>query len=160
MTEKKTYSEKLKDPRWQKKRLKILERDEFTCQECADSESTLHVHHRYYIRGAEPWEYPDEALQTLCEHCHQSEREYRAGAEEELLHAMRRNFSYGETIDLAVSLLNGVEKTPQHLPEVILGALCYTLTHPELQKGMIDRYFEALKAKREAYEAREKGGGK
>jgi len=27
-----TYSEKLKDPRWQKKRLEILSRDNFTCE--------------------------------------------------------------------------------------------------------------------------------
>ena len=159
MTKKKTYSEKLKDPRWQKKRLKILERDEFTCQSCFDSESTLHVHHRYYIRGAEPWGYPNEALQTLCESCHEEEREFWPGAEAELIHAMKRNFSYSETIELAVSILNGVENTPQHIPEVILGAMCYTLTHPELQKEMIDRYFDALEATREAYEARGKGVG-
>lgn len=31
-----TYSQKLRDPRWQKKRLEILERDSFTCQHCHD----------------------------------------------------------------------------------------------------------------------------
>ena len=29
-----TYTEKLKDPRWQKKRLEILERDNWECQDC------------------------------------------------------------------------------------------------------------------------------
>lgn len=38
------YLEKLKDPRWQKRRLEIFQRDEFTCQVCFDTESTLHVH--------------------------------------------------------------------------------------------------------------------
>ena len=150
MTKKKTYSEKLRDPRWQKKRLRVLERDEWTCQGCGDSESTLHVHHRYYTKGAEPWEYPDGSLQTLCEDCHQTENEYRPGAEAELLHAMRRHFSYDEVSDLAVSILNGVEITPQHMPRVILEAVCYTLTHPELQKEMIDRYIGASRAQREA----------
>lgn len=28
----KTYAEKLKDPRWQKRRLEIFERDDWTCQ--------------------------------------------------------------------------------------------------------------------------------
>ena len=37
------YSQKLKDPRWQKKRLQILERDEWNCQICHDNESTLVV---------------------------------------------------------------------------------------------------------------------
>ena len=31
----------------------------------------LHVHHNYYIAGKHPWEYPDEALVTLCWHCHE-----------------------------------------------------------------------------------------
>ena len=30
----------------------------------------LNVHHSYYIRGKKPWEYPDDALVTLCEDCH------------------------------------------------------------------------------------------
>ncbi len=39
------YSEKLKDPRWQKKRLEIFQRDEFHCQQCGDGENTLCVHY-------------------------------------------------------------------------------------------------------------------
>lgn len=66
-----TYSEKLKDPRWQKKRLRILERDKWTCQHCNDTESTLHVHHGYYEWGIEPWEYPDRFLHTYCKGCHE-----------------------------------------------------------------------------------------
>lgn len=68
----KTYGEKLKDPRWQKKRLEIMERDKFTCQTCGDSNSELHVHHRLYERGKDPWDYPDENYVTLCAYCHQS----------------------------------------------------------------------------------------
>ena len=44
----KSYYEKLLDPRWQKKRLEILNRDEFKCRSCGDDKSTLHVHHGYY----------------------------------------------------------------------------------------------------------------
>ena len=65
-----TYAEKLKDPRWQKKRLEIMSRDKFTCQKCDDATKTLNVHHRYYFKGAMPWDYPDNALVTLCEPCH------------------------------------------------------------------------------------------
>jgi hypothetical protein len=67
------YSERLRDPRWQKKRLEILSRDEFTCKNCFDSSRTLHVHHCYYEQGKEPWEYPDGSLVTLCEVCHEQE---------------------------------------------------------------------------------------
>lgn len=66
----KAYYEKLRDPRWQKRRLDILNRDEWMCQSCYDSDSTLHVHHLAYRKGAEPWDYPDHMLLTLCEVCH------------------------------------------------------------------------------------------
>lgn len=62
------YAEKLKDPRWQKKRLEILSRDEFTCQLCNDKDSTLHVHHNEY--GLNPWDIENDKLITYCEHCH------------------------------------------------------------------------------------------
>ena len=65
-----TYSEKLKDPRWQKKRLEILNRDNWMCQACYSTTNTLHVHHLDYEQGIEPWEYPEYYLQTLCEECH------------------------------------------------------------------------------------------
>jgi len=66
-----TYAEKLRDPRWQRLRLKIMERDGFACRRCGDTESTLHVHHGYYERGLEPWEYDQRTLHTLCENCHE-----------------------------------------------------------------------------------------
>ena len=67
---KKNYSELLRDPRWQKKRLQILERDNFTCQGCGDTHNTLHVHHKEYVYGRDPWEYENEELITYCKDCH------------------------------------------------------------------------------------------
>lgn len=46
-----TYKEKLKDPRWQKKRLEIFDRDGWKCVECGDKDSTLNVHHIFYLSG-------------------------------------------------------------------------------------------------------------
>ena len=65
-----SYNELLKHPKWQKKRLKILERAGFECEYCESKENTLHVHHGYYEKGLKPWEYPDESLHCLCENCH------------------------------------------------------------------------------------------
>jgi hypothetical protein len=67
------YSQQLTDPRWQRKRLEIMARDAWRCQKCSDANSTLNVHHRWYLRGRAPWAYPDRALQTLCENCHAAE---------------------------------------------------------------------------------------
>jgi|JI10StandDraft_1071094.scaffolds.fasta_scaffold1621245_1 hypothetical protein len=63
-----TYSEKLKDPRWQKKRLEILNRDNWKCRKCESSENTLHVHHLMYAK--EPWLVDNTDLITLCKNCH------------------------------------------------------------------------------------------
>lgn len=63
-----TYSEKLKNPKWQKKRLRILERDNWSCQLCNDKETELHVHHKKYT--GQPWDAADEDLTTNCKHCH------------------------------------------------------------------------------------------
>jgi 5-methylcytosine-specific restriction endonuclease McrA len=65
-----TYAEKLKDPRWQKKRLEILERDEWRCCWCEDEKEQLHVHHGCYQYGFDPWDYDDETMWTLCASCH------------------------------------------------------------------------------------------
>src|SRR5574343_594541 len=75
MTGRESYLAKLRDPRWQKKRLDILQRDQWTCQLCDDKKTTLTVHHRYYLPRQEPWDYPDECLVTLCEYCHRAETE-------------------------------------------------------------------------------------
>lgn len=64
-----TYFEKLQDPRWQKKRLEVFKRDNFTCRDCGNAESTLHVHHCAYCGN--PWEAPLSVLLTLCAECHE-----------------------------------------------------------------------------------------
>ena len=66
-----TYLEKLKDPRWQKKRLEIFKRDNWQCKVCGDVENTLNVHHIFYFKDKEPWEVHEGFLITLCEQCHQ-----------------------------------------------------------------------------------------
>lgn len=78
---KKTYSEKLSDPRWQRKRLEILERDNFTCQRCDRADRQLHVHHSYYVKYRDPWLYPNWSLQTLCATCHKEEGILEEGEE-------------------------------------------------------------------------------
>lgn len=71
------YQRQLKDPRWQKRRLDIMNRDKWTCKNCDDSESTLTVHHKSYRmtdgKFADIWDYADDDLITLCEACHEEE---------------------------------------------------------------------------------------
>ena len=62
------YTDKLKDPRWQKKRLEVLSRDEFKCKSCGDDKSELQVHHME--KSEIPWDSPMRHLITLCKSCH------------------------------------------------------------------------------------------
>ena len=78
------YTTQLLDNKWLKKRLKILNRDSNRCTEC-NSTGSLQVHHLYYIKGRNAWDYPDNALLTLCNKCHKDWHkkyniEVRAGA--------------------------------------------------------------------------------
>lgn len=75
MTKALSYGEQLKHPNWQRRRLEILQRDNFCCQVCYDNETTLHVHHKRYVKGRMAWEYTDRELVTLCEQCHGLEHE-------------------------------------------------------------------------------------
>jgi len=67
-----TYKEQLADPRWQRKRLQIFERDKFTCQICLDTTTQLQVHHKKYDKTYKTlaWEYKDNNYTTLCCDCH------------------------------------------------------------------------------------------
>lgn len=80
-----TYREALLDPRWQKMRLKVYERDGFQCRICGSLDKTLHAHHAYYAKSSEgPWDYDESAIITLCSSCHKKEGEELACARESL----------------------------------------------------------------------------
>ena len=86
-----TYAEKLKHPKWQKKRLEIMQRDNFKCVYCGDTETTLNVHHLKY--AGKPWEANDDALITVCEDCHREiERRKRRGYTDKILKIEKTEF--------------------------------------------------------------------
>jgi len=68
-----TYSEKLRDPKWQRRRLEMFTLADWKCQRCANPHEELHVHHTRYFKGREPWEYEDQWLRVLCAKCHAAE---------------------------------------------------------------------------------------
>ncbi len=101
----KSYSEKLKDPRWQKKRLNILNRDGFSCQWCGDKEHTLHVHHLKY--KGDPWDAPDEWLLTICEDCHETDHALRDDYESDLIQALKlKGYGAYQIQSIACDLFN------------------------------------------------------
>lgn len=81
---KKSYYDLLKHPKWQQKRLEVLERAGFACAKCGDKETTLHVHHGFYRKGAKPWEYDAADLHCLCEPCHTEVESVKQAIDEQL----------------------------------------------------------------------------
>ena len=71
------YNELLRDPQWQRKRLEIMQRDDFQCCACGNTKETLNVHHIKYEKGKNPWEYDNNMLITLCESCHKNEKDWK-----------------------------------------------------------------------------------
>ncbi len=105
------YSDLLRDPRWQKMRLKIMERDDFKCVHCGDGTNTLNVHHQEYLKGKKPWEYPHEYLITLCEECHGMEHIALTPLERFLFESLRERDRQNTD---AVKLLNKIVKQLTH----------------------------------------------
>jgi len=125
------YRAKFKDPRWQKKRLKIMELDNFECQRCDESDRTLNVHHRYYEYGKSPWDYPDLALVTLCEECHEAETSDIKEASDLIIKAIRSRFFSHDMVRMAESLM-GLDF--QYRSRAIASTACQLFGNPVLQK--------------------------
>jgi len=79
-----TYSDKLKDPRWQARRAEVLNRDDYTCRDCGEKPDSLDVHHLHYRKGAQPWEYPLNFLMSLCRDCHENRQSIEDEAKERI----------------------------------------------------------------------------
>lgn len=71
------YWQKLRDPRWQRRRLEIMCQADFACEVCGATDQTLNVHHKIYRKGREPWAYEDYELACVCENCHETEHAAR-----------------------------------------------------------------------------------
>jgi len=130
------YSEKLRDPRWQKKRLEVFERDNWRCRFCGNKHDTLMVHHCRYLSGKEPWDYPTELLITLCEDCDKTEKEDRQEAEERLISSLQTKFSAYDIDTIA----EGFEQLNSDIiPFWLSLTLEWVLTSPEISKELCDR---------------------
>lgn len=79
-----TYTEQLKDPRWDKKRKEVLKRDNFTCVCCYAIKVKLNVHHGVYFKEKMAWEYDNIYLHTLCDPCHERTHFFIASIENKI----------------------------------------------------------------------------
>lgn len=105
-----SYADKLRDPRWQRRRLEIMERDGFACRTCDSVKKTLNVHHTYYDRGVEPWDYPAHSLVTFCEDHHKQEGAEQTKWDWELAVAFRRLGATNARMERIAMMLGEIDR--------------------------------------------------
>ena len=64
------WKEQYQHPHWQRKKHAILNRDDYSCRICGETEVQLDVHHLYYEKDGHIWDVDDDGLVTLCKNCH------------------------------------------------------------------------------------------
>jgi hypothetical protein len=145
------YFKKLLDPRWQKRRLEVFERDEFRCRACGSEKKTLQVHHLYYKSGREPWDYPLGAYKTFCLDCHKEQSE-EDGATWEAFCTLENEFDLASgsgTTEFISSLGTCSDRTGEP-PTELLALLAMVM-----QEGIID--LKQIKDWRNQIRRKEKG---
>lgn len=65
----KDYFKLLNNPLWIKFRHIVLSKHNNKCDRCG-SKNYLSIHHPYYKKGADPWDYKPEEVEVLCRRCH------------------------------------------------------------------------------------------
>jgi hypothetical protein len=109
---KKSYSEKLLDPRWQQMRLRVYERDGFKCRICGCATKTLNAHHVHYHPYAEgPWDYDSDTIITLCVDCHSDEHINLDASKANVMLALAKMGYWGNfEFDALCDVLEGLTK--------------------------------------------------
>jgi hypothetical protein len=110
-----SYGDLLKDVRWQKKRLEVLNERNWKCEGCGTMEGSFHVHHRRYRSGAKPWEYDSSELRVLCEECHTNLHRVQPLLDETLLKLSSPNvlrvLGYAQALLSGQSMVMGIPRT-------------------------------------------------
>jgi hypothetical protein len=98
----------------------------------------LSVHHRRYIKGLMPWEYPGHLLITLCPNCHDEERATRSELEQEFLELLKERF----LVRSLPEIIEAFQKLPSTFTcEITASIINYALTDGyEKSKDGFDEY--------------------
>jgi hypothetical protein len=151
-----SYLEKLKDPRWQKKRLDIFCRDEWMCQVCKDSESMLVVHHKLYADG-DPWDIDNNSLITLCQECHKFEHIAFPRFSNNLISAIKSKGFLADQVEiLSKAFLN---LNIIYAPEFTASLLYFAFSDKTTMEIILDRFYDYTEQRGEEKNVRNGGAG-
>lgn len=67
---KSSYADKLRDPRWENRRMWFVRKHGAWCRSCKRKGIEFQVHHKVYRKGVEPWDHTDDEMILLCRGCH------------------------------------------------------------------------------------------
>lgn len=135
------YQEKLKDKRWQKKRIAILNRDGCECRYCGEADR-LNVHHINYI--GEPWDCPDNLLITLCNKCHEEEEAKLKTAKDSVFkHFRNAGLMANEMVQLAQGLKDSCISLTNN--DYAISIILYAISNKDLMSIANDLYEFSLK---------------
>jgi hypothetical protein len=125
------FSDQYKHPKWQKKRLEMLEAAQFECSSCGDKESQLHVHHKHYVKGRKVWDYESWEFAVLCDKCHKEAHEFIDALSETIVTADGGWIDYSQLIAFAHGLGSSM------IGNDPLINLCLKMNAPEYTVGQI-----------------------
>lgn len=111
--EKLSYAEMLKDPRWIERAKEIKEWDRECCQLCGSNEN-LQVHHLYYDKEKEVWQYGDRALVTLCDKCHEKIHKYDNDFYKHLTETLHKLGEHGVTKFVILDILDAFVRITEY----------------------------------------------
>lgn len=138
----KTYAEKLQDPRWQRKRLEVMSRDNFTCRHCKTTESSLNIHHIAYNHG-DPWDIKNELLITLCQPCHEKEGERIKTSFASLINILKSRGCMSDHVDAIASAFSELPDEFFEKYTVDFG-LMYFFSNRTLLESILKKYEDSM----------------
>jgi len=149
-----TFKEQYTHPKWQKKRLEVLENYGFECSSCGGTENTLHVHHKIYRKNSKIWEYDNDELDCLCERCHGIEHHIDGQLKERLvfLGCGEKETLIGFSIAYHMPMFLNTSETPERIRGKVLGHIGSSkfmnkledMAIKDIVDGNVDEYGEPL----------------
>lgn len=139
------YSSQLRDTRWQKKRLELLEAANWSCCNCGSETRELQCHHLIYRKGKSPWEYPNSEIIVLCSQCHEYITKIQSEVNERILTYNAQMPGYSDAIHVILGFLDGMcGKTARSIKEESLAPYCNGIAHADYgKKSFRDKYHDA-----------------
>lgn len=142
-----TYRKRLSDPRWQRKRLEIFQRDNFTCRKCNSAEKELHVHHVAYDNKYEIWAQPDYTYATLCFECHYNEEARLKEMPERIMKVFRLAGITGKELSDIEMIFRNLSDNPEQTKRMVQ-LMFYFSVASEHEQHQFLLFINSLKLKR------------